>query len=145
MIVSSPQSSSDGQPLIRPAEPRDAGSIIRMVTALAVVGVSVHSVIFSTWRGMPGVYVVDLYVDEAFRGAGLGVALLRAAAKSGEAEGCGYMMLDVDMDNSGAKAFYERLGYQHTGEFREFPVNAELWQPKVKDLKLARLLKLVHT
>ena len=42
-------------------------------------------------------------------------------------------------------AFYERLGYQHTGEFREFPVNAELWQPKVKDLKLARLRKLVHT
>ena len=81
----------------------------------AVVGVSVHSVIFSTWRGMPGVYVVDLYVEEAFRGAGLGLALLQAAATAGAVEGCGYMMLDVDIDNTGAKEFYERLG------FREIP------------------------
>ena len=81
----------------------------------AVAGVSVHSVIFSTWRGMLGVYVVDLYVDEAWRRAGLGVALLRAAANAGAAEGCGYMMLDVDIDNTGAQGFYERLG------FREIP------------------------
>ena len=38
--------------------------------------------------------------------------------------------------------FYERLGYEQTGEFRAFPENSALWQPKVADLKLIQLKKL---
>ena len=41
-------------------------------------------------------------------------------------------------------AFYERLGYKRTGEFVEFPVNKELWQPKVEGLNLQYLAKLVN-
>ena len=40
-------------------------------------------------------------------------------------------------------SFYERLGYKCTGEFVEFPVNKELWQPKVEGLNLQYLAKLV--
>ena len=40
-------------------------------------------------------------------------------------------------------AFYEKLGYQRTGEFKDFPVNPELWQPKVEGLNLQVLTKLV--
>lgn len=40
-------------------------------------------------------------------------------------------------------AFYERLGYQRTGEFRDFPQEPELWQPKVEGLNLQYLAKLV--
>jgi GNAT superfamily N-acetyltransferase len=39
--------------------------------------------------------------------------------------------------------FYERLGYQRTGEFRDFPVKPELWQPRVEGLCLQYLAKLV--
>jgi ribosomal protein S18 acetylase RimI-like enzyme len=39
--------------------------------------------------------------------------------------------------------FYERLGYERTGEFAEFPVNSALWQPKVDGLSLQYLVKLV--
>ena len=40
-------------------------------------------------------------------------------------------------------AFYERLGYARSGEFKSFPVNAELWQPKVADLTLEYLVKII--
>ncbi len=39
--------------------------------------------------------------------------------------------------------FYERLGYERTGEFAEFPLNPELWQPKVNGLNLQYLVKLI--
>jgi ribosomal protein S18 acetylase RimI-like enzyme len=39
-------------------------------------------------------------------------------------------------------AFYERLGYQRTGEFEQFPKNPDLWQPKVEGLSLQVLAKL---
>ena len=42
-------------------------------------------------------------------------------------------------------AFYEKLGYQRTGEFKGFPVKPELWQPKVDGLNLQVLAKLVVT
>lgn len=40
--------------------------------------------------------------------------------------------------------FYERLGYERTTEFMEFPVNPEIWQPKVDGLVLQYLVKLVY-
>ena len=39
--------------------------------------------------------------------------------------------------------FYERLGYERTGEFEDFPENPTLWQPKVGGLSLQVLAKLV--
>jgi len=40
-------------------------------------------------------------------------------------------------------AYYERLGYERTGELETFPVNPDLWQPKVEGLTLEYLVKLV--
>ena len=69
---------------------------------------------FSTWRGQPGIFVQDLYVDEAWRGRRIGEALLRAVARRGKAKGAGYLRLSVDIDNTKAEAFYERLGITHS-------------------------------
>src|SRR5579862_7773599 len=33
---------------------------------------------YSTWKGRPGIYLEDLFVDPAFRGLGIGKALLQA-------------------------------------------------------------------
>lgn len=65
---------------------------------------------FSTWRGEIGIYVQDLYVEKAFRGQRTGEALLRAAAARGSSRGATHMRLSVDVANSGAQAFYNRLG-----------------------------------
>lgn len=69
---------------------------------------------FSTWRGEPGIYVQDLYVDDAFRGRRIGEKLLRAVARRAKAKGAGYLRLSVDIDNKTAEAFYERLGITHS-------------------------------
>lgn len=71
---------------------------------------------FSTWRGEPGIYVQDLYVDETFRGRRLGEKLLQATARRGKARGAGYLRLSVDVTNPMAQAFYERLGIVHSSD-----------------------------
>ena len=40
-------------------------------------------------------------------------------------------------------AFYERLGYVRSGEFKNFPENSALWQSKVTGLTLEYLVKIV--
>jgi ribosomal protein S18 acetylase RimI-like enzyme len=40
-------------------------------------------------------------------------------------------------------AFYERLGYSRSGEFKNFPEDSALWQPKVPDLTLEYLVKII--
>lgn len=40
-------------------------------------------------------------------------------------------------------AFYERLGYARTGEFKNFPEDSALWQPKVANLTLEYLVKII--
>src|ERR1700742_4784131 len=44
------------------------------------VGLVLYFYEFSTWRGCPGVYIQDLYVDASLRGSGLGRKLLAAVA-----------------------------------------------------------------
>lgn len=39
-------------------------------------------------------------------------------------------------------AFYERRGYQRTGILKTFPVNPEMWQPKLSGLQLELFEKL---
>jgi ribosomal protein S18 acetylase RimI-like enzyme len=69
---------------------------------------------FSTWRGEPGIYVQDLYVEKTFGGRGIGEALLRETARRGREKGAGYLRLSVDIENRKAEAFYERLGITHS-------------------------------
>jgi ribosomal protein S18 acetylase RimI-like enzyme len=76
-----------------------------------LVGFCLYSWLFSAWRGRPGVYLSDLYVDEAQRGAGLGIALLRAVLAREAHEDCGFILLEVDRTNASARAFYERIGF----------------------------------
>ena len=40
--------------------------------------------------------------------------------------------------------FYERLGFEHSGQFEDFPVKPELWQPKVEALALEYLVKMTR-
>ena len=67
---------------------------------------------FSTWRGEPGLYVQDIYVEPGFRGRRIGERLLGAVAARGRQGGALYLRLSVDADNRGAQAFYNRLGIE---------------------------------
>lgn len=77
-----------------------------------VVGVAMFSPLFSTTRGMAGVYLSDLWVDDALRGMGLGSRLLAAVRdEAARTWGAQFLRLSVYAQNKQARAFYDRLGF----------------------------------
>ncbi len=74
------------------------------------VGLCLYFYTFSSWMGAPGIYVQDLYVDEAQRGTGLGRRLLAQAATAGKARGANHLRLSVDHANFSGQQFYDALG-----------------------------------
>ncbi|GLW95307.1 N-acetyltransferase [Actinokineospora globicatena] len=75
-----------------------------------VAGCALWFLNFSTWRGVHGIYLEDLYVTPSKRGHGLGKALLRTLAK--ECVDNGYQRLEWSvLDwNEPAIGFYKSLG-----------------------------------
>lgn len=71
---------------------------------------------FSTWRGCPGVYIQDLYVDDTLHGSGLGRRLLAAVAARASEHEARYMRLSLDVGNDKGLGFYERLGFDAPSE-----------------------------
>jgi ribosomal protein S18 acetylase RimI-like enzyme len=61
-------------------------------------------------------YMYSLRVMEMFRGHGIGTALIHAAERASENQGCVVMSLGVAKTNRRARALYERLGYKVYGE-----------------------------
>jgi ribosomal protein S18 acetylase RimI-like enzyme len=89
----------------------------------SLAGLCLYSIVYSTWRGAPGLFVIDLYVDPRWRREGLGARLLQAAGKLGHAAGCRFIRLDVDAGNEGAMRFYERLGFREMTADRIFALD----------------------
>ncbi len=65
---------------------------------------------FSTWEGKPGIYLEDLFVRPAFRGHGVGKALLKHLAGIAVAEGWTRFVWQVLDWNTPAIEFYEAHG-----------------------------------
>jgi GNAT superfamily N-acetyltransferase len=80
---------------------------------------------YSTWQGRPGLYLEDLLVRPAFRGHGIGKALLVHLARVALAEGCGRFQWQVLDWNTPAIEFYEALGAKRLGEWITMRVSGE--------------------
>jgi len=65
---------------------------------------------YSTWRGHAGIYLEDLFVRPAFRGRGIGRALLASVAAIAVAEGCPRLEWAVLDWNTPAIDFYRSVG-----------------------------------
>ena len=65
---------------------------------------------FSTFLCKPGIYLEDLFVEPAHRGAGIGKALLRHLASLAMERGCGRFEWRVLDWNEPSIRFYESLG-----------------------------------
>ncbi|MFJ6780625.1 GNAT family N-acetyltransferase [Streptomyces yangpuensis] len=75
-----------------------------------VVGFAVWFLSFSTWRGVHGIYLEDLYVRPGVRGGGHGKALLRELARTCVERGYERLEWSVLNWNAPTIAFYESLG-----------------------------------
>jgi GNAT superfamily N-acetyltransferase len=65
---------------------------------------------FSTFRGAPGIYLEDLFVEAPWRGRGFGRRLLAHLAAIAVARGCHRLEWSVLDWNMAAIGFYRRLG-----------------------------------
>ncbi len=65
---------------------------------------------FSTFEGLPGIYLEDLFVQPAARGSGLGKALLSHLAALAVERGCARLEWSVLDWNEPAIGFYKKLG-----------------------------------
>ncbi|MEV3933311.1 GNAT family N-acetyltransferase [Streptomyces sp. NPDC049944] len=82
-----------------------------------VVGFALWFLNFSTWRGVHGVYLEDLYVRPERRGGGYGKALLTELARICVERGYGRLEWSVLDWNAPSIAFYEALGARPQDEW----------------------------
>jgi len=75
-----------------------------------LVGYLIYTFGYDTDRAMRYLFVIDLLVDEASRGQGIGRALMDRAAEICRAAGGAELLWAVYRANAPAIAFYERLG-----------------------------------
>lgn len=78
---------------------------------------------FSTFEGKPGVYLEDLYVRPAARGAGLGKALLKALGRLALERDCARLEWWVLDWNAPAIGFYRKLGARPMDEWTTMRVD----------------------
>jgi GNAT superfamily N-acetyltransferase len=75
---------------------------------------------FSTFTAKPGLYIEDLFVLPAFRGRGLGKALVKEAAKIAVARQCGRLEWSCLDWNEPSIQFYRGLGAVPLAEWTMF-------------------------
>jgi GNAT superfamily N-acetyltransferase len=80
---------------------------------------------FSTFRGRPGFYLEDLFVRPAFRGHGIGKALLASIARLAIERGGGWMGWSVLNWNEPSIGFYNALGAWPMKEWTTYRLDDE--------------------
>ncbi|MFZ5731628.1 MAG: GNAT family N-acetyltransferase [Pseudomonadota bacterium] len=89
------------------------------------VGFAVWFVNFSTFTGRSGIYLEDLFVRPAYRGKGIGVALLARLARECVANGWSRLQWSVLDWNTPSIAFYKSLGATLMDEWTVCRVNGD--------------------
>src|SRR5262245_946388 len=79
---------------------------------------------FSTFLGRRGLYLEDLFVRPAFRGKGVGRALLAFLARTAVARGCGRLEWWVLDWNEPAIGFYRSLGAEPMNDWTVYRLGA---------------------
>jgi GNAT superfamily N-acetyltransferase len=90
-----------------------------------VVGCALWFLNFSTWEGVHGIYLEDLYVEPTQRGSGLGRALLAALAQECVTQGYARLEWSVLDWNEPSIGFYRALGAVGMDEWRTFRLTGE--------------------
>jgi GNAT superfamily N-acetyltransferase len=90
--------------------PRPFAEVLLAEEGSAVVGFALFFHSYSTFLGMPTLYLEDLFVESAHRGKGHGKALFVAVADRAAQRGCGRMEWAALKWNEPAIGFYRALG-----------------------------------
>lgn len=90
-----------------------------------VVGFALYFLSYSTWEGVHGIYLEDLYVRPEQRGTGLGKALLTSLAAIAVARGYARVEWWVLDWNTPSIEFYLRLGAEGMTEWTRYRLSGQ--------------------
>lgn len=105
--------------------PRPFAEVVLAELEGEAVGFALFFHNYSTFLGLPGIYLEDLYVRPAVRGAGVGRALLRHLARLAVERGCGRLEWWVLDWNEDAIRFYASLGARPMDEWTVFRLDGD--------------------
>lgn len=97
------------------------------------VAFAIYFFSYSSFTGLPNLYLEDIFVRPAFRGWGVGRELIAFLARRASEVGCGRMEWSVLNWNESAIAFYQKLGAEPVNDWTVFHL------PKDEMEKLAKL------
>ncbi len=80
---------------------------------------------FSTFLGLPGIYLEDLFVRPEFRGSGLGRTLLAYLARLATERSCGRLEWSVLDWNEPAIGFYKKLGAEAMSDWAVYRLTGD--------------------
>jgi GNAT superfamily N-acetyltransferase len=90
-----------------------------------VRGAAVLYLAYSSWRGAKTLMIHDLFVEPVVRGVGIGRALLAAAARRANEDGCCRMDVNVLAWNAPARRFYRSLGFSSLDEWLPYRLDRD--------------------
>ncbi len=89
------------------------------------MGFALYFLSFSTWEGVHGIHLEDLYVSPTRRGTGVGAALLASLAAIAVARGYARVEWSVLDWNTPSIEFYRRLGAVALDEWTGFRLSGD--------------------
>lgn len=91
----------------------------------SAIGYAIFVETYSSFLGLPTLFIEDIFVRMEHRGVGAGYSLFREAVAEARRRGCGrvdWMVLDW---NQSARAFYARQGGTHLAEWCPYRLSHE--------------------
>ena len=105
--------------------PKPAAEAIIAAVDGVDVGWALFFTNFSTFNGLPGIYIEDLYVKPELRGRGIGKALLRRIATLAVERGCGRVEWAVLDWNEPSIQFYKSLEAKPLDEWTTYRLTGD--------------------
>ena len=90
-----------------------------------VIGIAQWFLNYSTWTGVPGIYLEDLFVKPEFRGKGAGLALMKELARICVEKGYARFQWWVLDWNEPSINFYKKLGAVPMDEWTVYRLSGE--------------------
>ena len=89
------------------------------------VAFAIYFFTYTSFAGLPCLYLEDIFVRQAARGLGIGRQLLAFLARRASQRGCGRMEWSVLNWNEPAMAFYKKLGAEPVNDWIVFRLAKE--------------------
>lgn len=116
--------------------PRPYAEVLIASVAQEPAGFALFFHNYSTFLARSGLYLEDLYVREAWRGHGVGTALLQAVRQLAVARGCGRCEWSVLNWNRRAIDFYEKMGAKPMSEWTVYRLSGEALSQEIDNGQL---------